>query len=1004
MQISPRAWILSALLWQAAAAWDVTVLHEFVKPGANTVAPMIADGTGGFLGVSSSGGASGAGVVFRMAGGAVETLHHFSGGDGGGAAAGLVPGGDGNFYGTTSSGGSGGFGLVFRYSPASGEVTTVHDFAGGAQGSVPGALVAHGDGFLYGVTRAGGNHGEGTVFKLSTSGALTTLHHFTGMAGSDPCGPLVFAGGSFHGLCRSGGAAGLGTAFRITTGGGFAHLFDFTGAAGSRPGANPDGGLVLHSSGKLAGTAEFGGSSGFGTAFTLTTDAVPVFSVLHHFSDPAGSQPAGTFVEGVDGHLYGACAAGGAAGLGNLFRLSIAGVHTPLHDFSGSDGASPRAGLVADAGGVFHGVTSAGGPGQLGVVFSLTTAGDFVIDAVMSPPEGYLPSGAPVEDGTGGWVFPLARGGSGGTGALARYDEVSESLTADPLAAGTGDTPDGALTPLNGTFFGIAARGGSAERGTAFTFDPQTGATNLLTDFNTSAGSLAEGPLTPAAGALFGVAREGGASARGTFYRLSTSGTRTRIVSFSGTTGTAPGRDPRGPVALAANQSFYGVTALGGASNTGVIYKINALGTYTQLAAFGTTGPRLPDGGLTLAADGLIYGTCRTGGTYDAGALIRIDPSADTWETVASFDPAAASEPVGTLLAGADGALTGITASGHVFRFTSATGLEILATVGTQGEAADESNLNHHAGLAALPDGSLLVTTPAGGAGGGGMLLHVSPMPPPTPLGAWKLALLGNADAPNTADPDGDRVPTIVEYALDTDPSARGSAPQPVLHDGRLQIVVPRNPEHNDVIYIVEVASDLAGPWLPLAISEGGKPFSGPGYVSGDAPTPGTKAVLLRDLLDEGGGPRRFLRFRVMTPDGLPLVVWKQTHFGDPWADDHADPDRDGRSNLLEYFAGTLPNTPDTGGRLDLAIHSGQADLALVRDPARPDITIVVQACDTLSGPWETIAFSQQGAPFTGPAYLAGETGGSSPLTILLRDPEPVSTRPSRFFRIHIVR
>ena len=996
--------MLSALMCQGAAAWDVALLHEFGKPGANAVAPLLGDGTGGFLGLSSSGGASGSGTMFRVAGGHVETLHAFSGNDGGGPAAGLVSGGDGNFYGTTSAGGSGGFGLVFRYSPTTGLVTTLHDFAGGAEGSVPGALAVHSDGFLYGVTRAGGNNGHGTVFRLSTSGALATLHHFNGTAGSDPCGPLVFAAGTFHGLCRSGGTAGLGTAFRITTAGGFTHLFDFTGSAGARPGASPDGGLALHSSGKLVGTTEFGGGSGFGTAFTLTTDAVPVFAALHSFSDPTGSQPVGSLVEGGDGQLYGACAAGGGSGFGNLFRLGIAGVHTPLHDFSGADGASPRAGLVKDGSGVLHGVTSAGGPGQFGVVFSLTTAGVFTVDAVLSPAEGFIPSGAPVADGVGGWVFPLARGGADGAGAIARYDDVSDTLTAHPLAAAAGDTPDGALTVLNGTMYGIAARGGSVDRGTAFTFDPGTGASALLTDFTTSAGSLAEGPLTPAAGALFGVAREGGASARGTFYRLTTGGTRTRIVSFTGTTGTAPGRDPRGPVVLAPNQSFYGITALGGASNTGVIYKINALGTYSQIAAFGTTGPRLPDGGLTLAADGLIYGTCRSGGTDDAGALIRIDPATDTWETVASFDPATASEPVGSLVAGADGSVTGVTASGHVFRFAAATGLEILADLGSPGEAADESNLVHHAGLAELPDGSLLVATPAGGTGGGGRLFQVSPPLPATPLAAWKLALLGNADAPNTADPDGDRLPNIVEYALDSDPSVFNSAPQPVLHDGRLQIVVPRNPEHSDVIYIVEVASDLAGPWLPLAISEGGKPFSGPGYVSGDAPTPGIKAVLLRDQLDPGASPRRFLRFRVMTPDGLPLVAWKQTHFGDPWADDHADPDRDGRSNLLEYFAGTLPNTPDTGGQLGLSIHAGQADLALIRDPSRPDITIVVQACDTLSGPWETIAFSQQGSPFTGPAYLSGETGSSSPMTIVLRDPPPVSGKPSRFFRIHVVR
>ncbi|WP_353568678.1 choice-of-anchor tandem repeat GloVer-containing protein [Haloferula sargassicola] len=847
-----------AICQAAAMPWTTTVLQTFTKPGANPTAPLVRGADGGLYGTSSSGGAAGVGTLFRVESGKVLTIHHFGAAGGSAPAAGMVVGGDGALYGTTDGGGAGGFGAVFRFDPATGTLATLFNFAGG-NGSVPAELAWHGDGNFYGVTRAGGANGHGTLFKLTPGGTLTTLHSFTGTDGSDPCGPLEFAGGSFYGVCRSGGSSSLGTAFRITPGGTFTPLFSFSGNAGAHPGANPAAGLRLHSSGVLVGTTEYGGSAGFGTAFKLTTAAVPVHGVLHHFADPTGSQPAGRLVEGADANLYGTCAAGGTAGFGVLFRLTPGGIHTPLHQFSGNDGAVPRAGLVEDAGGLFHGTTSAGGPGQLGVAFTLSSGGAFAVEAVLSPGSGFLPSGAPVADGTGRWLFPLARGGDLGGGTIAAIDPDTGELTSHALDPAIGDTPDGALSSLNGVFYGICARGGLFDRGSAFVYDPLSGPA-ALADFDTAGGSLAEGPLVPLTGALFGMAREGGSSVRGTLYRLSTTGSRLRVLSFTGTTGSTPGRDPRGPLVLAPNQSLYGTTALGGSSNLGVVFKINALGAYTQLASFTSTGPNSPGGGLVLAADGMIYGSCRSGGDSGAGALIRIDPATDQWETAASFDPASSEEPLGPLLASDEGFIFGLTAGGAVFRFHPLLGLEIVADTGAAGAAEDESALAHTGGLALLPDRSLLCTLPAGGPGGGGQVVRIVP---PAPRTAWKLAQLGDAQAPDTGDPDGDSLPNLVEYALGLDPAVPDALPAAALVSGALEVTLARDPARTDVAVSVEATSDLEGPWETLASTSSGLPYTGPGYVSGDAATPSLKAVRIRDTLSPPSAPRRFLRLRV---------------------------------------------------------------------------------------------------------------------------------------------
>ena len=78
-----------------------------------------------------------------------------------------VQGSDGSFYGTTGSSGiNGDFGTVFRIS-ATGALTTLYAFTGGKDGAGPSALVQGSAGNFYGTTGGGGDGGAGTVFRLS---------------------------------------------------------------------------------------------------------------------------------------------------------------------------------------------------------------------------------------------------------------------------------------------------------------------------------------------------------------------------------------------------------------------------------------------------------------------------------------------------------------------------------------------------------------------------------------------------------------------------------------------------------------------------------------------------------------------------------------------------------------------------------------------------------------------------------------------------------------------
>ena len=108
-------------------------------------------------------------------GGTYTNLYSFGSqpGDGVHPEAGLVQGSDGNFYGTTEGGGTNnpGNGTVFRIS-SSGTYTSLYSFVGSPNdGSQPyGGLVQGYTGYFYGTTHVGGANGVGTVFLVTPSG------------------------------------------------------------------------------------------------------------------------------------------------------------------------------------------------------------------------------------------------------------------------------------------------------------------------------------------------------------------------------------------------------------------------------------------------------------------------------------------------------------------------------------------------------------------------------------------------------------------------------------------------------------------------------------------------------------------------------------------------------------------------------------------------------------------------------------------------------------------
>ena len=373
-----------------ASAQTLTTIYQFCHQsgcpeGSDPLGTLVQGHDGNFYGTTSDIGSVGQGAVFKLtSSGTLTVLHSFTGGsDGGVPVAGLIQASDGNFYGDTKYGGSSGCGNVFKVT-AGGTITSLHVFAGGAHdGCQPsGPLVQAADGNFYGTTFTGGSPNFGTVFKITAAGAVTILHTFCTQSGCpdgyNPATGLVQGSdGNLYGETLFGGPNGYGSVFKITTSGTLTTLYSFNSADGSEPA----GGLVQGSDGDFYGTTSMGGASGAdGTVFKMTSSGS--LTTLYNFcAQPRcadGGAPNDKLVQASDGNFYGTTVGGGANGYGTVFAITSDGAYSVLYSFCSvggtgcTDGAYPYAGLIQTSDGKLYGVTTQGGNASYaGTAFSL---------------------------------------------------------------------------------------------------------------------------------------------------------------------------------------------------------------------------------------------------------------------------------------------------------------------------------------------------------------------------------------------------------------------------------------------------------------------------------------------------------------------------------------------------------------------------------------------------------------------------------------------------------
>jgi uncharacterized repeat protein (TIGR03803 family) len=227
-------------------------------------------------------------------------------------------------------------------------------------------------------------------------------------------------------------------------------------------------------------------------------------------------------------------------------------------------------------------------------------------------------------------------------------------------------------------------------------------------------------------GNFYGVTATGGTTNSGVMFKITPLGVETVLYSFGNG---SDGQVPEGTLVQDSSGNFYGTTGYGGTAIWGTVFKITPAGVETVLHSFGNGGDgKVPEVALVQGSDGNFYGTTAFGGTANRGSVFMITPLGV--ETVLhSFGSGTdGATPDSALIQASDGNFYGTTtnggtaASGAVFKITPAGVETVLYSFGS----SNDGNFPL-AGLIQASDGNFYGTTGSGGAANGGTVFKLTP-------------------------------------------------------------------------------------------------------------------------------------------------------------------------------------------------------------------------------------------------------------------------------------
>ncbi|HTA28402.1 MAG TPA: choice-of-anchor tandem repeat GloVer-containing protein [Bacteroidia bacterium] len=198
----------------------------------------------------------------------------------------------------------------------------------------------------------------------------------------------------------------------------------------------------------------------------------------------------------------------------------------------------------------------------------------------------------------------------------------------------------GSLSIDGSKWFGMTEQGGSHRFGTIFSIDTNGNNFKVLHNCDTgNNGALPYGSVSCIGKKIYGMTLMGGAKDSGVIYSMDSSGNNYKIL-HSFRTINNDGGYPYGSLTSLGNK-LYGMTVLGGAHNGGIIFSIDTDGSnYTIVHSFGDVAY---DGSVSYSSLSLsgnkLFGMTSLGGlNHNGGAIFSMDINGANYTILYNFE------------------------------------------------------------------------------------------------------------------------------------------------------------------------------------------------------------------------------------------------------------------------------------------------------------------------------------------------------------------------------